>query len=537
MKAPRDTPAPSPDVSPPARPRQVAIVDIGARAIRLDISEIDPTGGIRQLESAQRAVALGRDTFREGSIDRDSIEECVTILKGFRQIMSEYGIVSSSQIRAVATSSVREAANREAFLDRIYIATGINVDVLEDAEVEHLIHLALHDLFAKVPDLSQGAVLVAEVGGGATRLLLLQDGYVTYSGAYRLGALRMQETLETLQTPADRLCALLDQHILRTINQIKESLPVKNVPRLVALAGDTETAMRRLIGGWGPDDTARVKMAKFTLAEKLVSTAPEKLMRKYHLPPQEAETAGQALLIYDRLARAFGVTELLISVQSMRRGLLMSMADTSIAITRFAEQLMHSAVTLGRKYHFDEKHGLHVADLSVALFRALQSEHGLGPHGEILLRASAILHDIGAFVSYSGHHKHSLYLILNSELFGLTRKDNTLVALIARYHRRSEPRMTHLEYAALDRDSRLVVSKLAAILRVADALDRSHLQHVRNITCTRDTQRFIITVPDVEDMTLERLALKEKARLFESVFGLPVAVRTTQPLKGSLFDG
>jgi exopolyphosphatase/guanosine-5'-triphosphate,3'-diphosphate pyrophosphatase len=537
MDTASSTPAPHEDASPPERPRQVAVVDVGARAIRLDISEIAPGGGMRLLESVQQAVSLGKNTFGAGSIDRESIEECVTILKGFRQVMAEYGITAPDQIRAVATSSVREAANREAFLDRIYIATGISVEVLEDAEVEHLIHVATHGLFETIPALNSGEVLIVEVGGGATRLLLIQDGYVTYSGTYKLGALRMQETLETSQTPYDRLCAVLDQHIQRTINQMKEMVPAEKVPCLIALAGDMETAMRRLITGWDDDDTARVNMARFTLAEKIVSTPPEKLMQKHHLPPQEAETAGQALLIYDRIARAFGVKEMLVSTQSMRRGLLMKMAGISVTTARYAEQLAHSAATLGRKYHFDEKHSTHVADLSLMLFRALRADHGLGPQAEILLRTAGLLHDIGAFVSNNSHHKHSMYLILNSELFGLTRRDNTMVALIARYHRRSVPRLTHPEYAALDRDSRLVVAKLAAILRVADAMDRSHLQHIRDITCSREERRFVLTVPDVEDVTLERLAVKEKGTLFESIFGLQVILRTAQTQKGSLFDG
>jgi exopolyphosphatase/guanosine-5'-triphosphate,3'-diphosphate pyrophosphatase len=536
MDTPTSNVLPLADTPAPGRPRQVAVIDIGARAIRLDISEIASGGGMRLLESVQQAVSLGKNTFGAGSIDRESIEECVTILKGFRQVMSEYGITTPDQIRAVATSSVREAANRESFLDRIYIATGISVDVLEDAEVEHLIHVAIHNLFETVPSLNSGEVLIVEVGGGATRLLLIQDGYVTYSGTYKLGALRMQETLETSQTPYDRLCAVLDQHIQRTINQMKETVPTQTVPRLIALAGDMETAMRRLVTGWEANDTARLNMARSTLAEKIVSTPPEKLMQKHHLPPQEAETAGQALLIYDRIARAFGVKEMLVSTQSMRRGLLMKMAGISVTHTRYAEQLAHSASNLGRKYHFDEKHGAHVADLSLTLFRALRSDHGLGPQAEILLRTAAILHDIGAFVSNNSHHKHSMYLILNSELFGLTRKDNTMVALIARYHRRSIPRLSHPEYAALDRDSRIVVAKLSAILRVADSMDRSHLQHIRNITCSREERRFVITVPDVEDVTLERLAVKEKGTLFESIFGLQVILRTSQTSKGSSFN-
>ena len=174
--------------------------------------------------------------------------------------------------------------------------------------------------------------------------------------------------------------------------------------------------------------------------------------------------------------------------------------------------------------------------MALELFRELQAEHGLGPHHAVLLRTAAILHDIGAFVSNSGHHKHSLYLILNSELFGLTHRDNTVVALVARYHRRSEPKPTHPEYMALDRNSRMIVSKLAALLRVADALDRSHLQHIRTVTFSREEQRFIITLTDVEDVTLERVAIKEKGNLFESMFGLQIVLRTTQTVKGSMYD-
>jgi len=523
--------------SPPGKSRQVAILDIGARAIRLDIAEIMPDGKMRLLDSLQQAVNLGKDTFSEGTIDRSSIEECVTILKGFRQVMHEYGIVSPDQISAVATSSVREASNRDTFLDRIYIATGINVVILEDAEVEHLIHLAIHDLFETEPALKQGNVLIAEVGGGTTHLILIQDGYVTFSSAYKLGALRIMETLEASQTSPDRLPALLDQHIQRTVNQMLETVPVKSIPCLIALTGDMETAMRRLIPGWKSDDTARVNMARFTLASKLVSTTPEKLMHKHHLPPQEAETAGQALFIYDRIARAFSVGQLVITPKSMRRGLLALMAGSSQAVARFAEQLTHSALTLGRKYHFDEKHAMHVADLSMQLFRTLQQDHGLDAHHEGLLCTAAILHDIGAFISNNSHHKHSMYLILNSEIFGLTQQDNTLTALVARYHRRAVPGRNHPEYQALPRESRLVVSKLAAILRLADALDRSHLRQMHALSFAREGDQFIITAHDVEDVTLERLALSEKGDLFESIFGLQPVLRTTQTMKGMGFDG
>ncbi len=522
--------------APPASDSKlVAILDIGARAIRCDVAELRTGGGATILESLQKAVSLGKDTFGEGRIDPASIEACVEILKGFRHVLDEYGITQPEQIRAVATSSVREAQNRDAFLDRITVGAGINVEVLEDSEVEHLIYLALDDLLEHEPALRHGDVLAVEAGGGTTRVLLLRDGYVVYSGAFRLGALRMRESLGLEETPAERVCEVLDAHIHRTVNQMLELIPAGAAPVFVALAGDTETALRSLVPGWKTAETARIPLPASHLAETVVRTPTDELIRRHHLPPQEAETAGQALLTFDRIARSFGAREILMTARSMRRGLLLKMTGIPSAMARYGEQLAHSARELGRKYRFDEKHAVHVSVLSLRLFRELQPEHGLGPYEEGLLRTAALLHDIGSFVNIGSHHKHSMYLIGNSEIFGLPRRDLNIVALVARYHRRAMPQRSHPEYLALDRESRLTISKLAAILRVADALDRSHLQHVRHLQCERDGRNFEITVTDLDDVTLERAALRDKADLFEGIFGYPVVLRTAASQKGTMF--
>ena len=158
--------------------------------------------------------------------------------------------------------------------------------------------------------------------------------------------------------------------------------------------------------------------------------------------------------------------------------------------------------------------------LAGTLFSCLAEEHRLGPSHRLLLSVAGILHDIGIFVNPRSHHKHSMYLIQNSELFGLSRRDTFLVALIARYHRRATPKAVHQEYAALDRGDRLVVAKLAAILRVADALDRSHSRRIAGIECSREKDRFVISVPNVDDLTLEQVALQNKGDMFEEVYGM-----------------
>ena len=174
--------------------------------------------------------------------------------------------------------------------------------------------------------------------------------------------------------------------------------------------------------------------------------------------------------------------------------------------------------------------------MSVRLFRELQAEHQLSARYELLLHVAALLHEIGSFVSNRSHHKHSMYLILNSELFGLGRHDTTLIALVARYHRRASPQAYHEVFSTLTRDDRLAVAKMAAILRVADALDRNHMQQARELSFSRERGRFIITVGDMEDLTLERMALKDKGGMFEDIYGLEVVLRSDNAAEESITD-
>jgi len=181
---------------------------------------------------------------------------------------------------------------------------------------------------------------------------------------------------------------------------------------------------------------------------------------------------------------------------------------------------------VARKYQADEAHAKHTAHLSEVLFDALAREHRLEPRWRLLLTVAALLHDIGAFVSARSHHKHSMYLIQNSELFALGAREVLLVSLIARYHRRAPPRPTHIGYTSLERRDRLAVAKCAAILRVADALDRSSSQRIRTIACSVGDGRLAITTSAAVDVSLEQLAIKNKGSMFEDVYGMSVVLRS-----------
>ena len=213
---------------------------------------------------------------------------------------------------------------------------------------------------------------------------------------------------------------------------------------------------------------------------------------------------------------------------NLRDGLLTELASDDIWSGDFRDHVVSAAVELGSKFAFDENHARHVSHLADLLFDALQVHHRLDARSRALLTLASLLHEIGMFVSISAYHKHSMYLIQNSELFGLSQLELQIVALVARYHRRASPKPTHPGYSRLSREDRVVVSKLASILRVADALDRSYSQRIREFTCAVQKDRLVITVPGVDDLALEQIAMKQTAQLFEETYGLSVLIRRSR---------
>lgn len=506
--------------------KPVAVIDIGTTSIRMAVAEIDETSEVRILETLSQAVNLGKDTFTKGAIDKATIEECVRVLKSYSRVLKEYQIVRPDQIRVVATSAVREAENRLAFLDRIYIATGMQVEAIDEAEVNRVTYLGVRPFLKAEPALASAKTIITEVGGGSTELLLVQGGDVAYAHTYRLGSLRLRETLEAYRTPTVTVRRIMESQIRRTVEQMLQHVPSEEGIEMIALGGDVRFAASQLLRDWNPNRLGKLSVAaleRFT--DKMLGLSEDRLVQKHHLTFPDAETLGPALLAYTHLARAYKLSHIYITKFNLRDGLLKEMSARQAWNEDFSNQIIRSALPLGRKFEFDEPHARHVANLSKILFRALKDEHQLDTRYELILYVAALLHEIGLYVSNRAYHKHSMYLIHNSELFGLGEKDVLLVALVARYHRRSSPQPTHEGYSTLDRDRRIAVAKMAALLRVADALDDSHSQRIQEVECGREDGRFVVSVPQVDDLSLEQLALHQNGSLFEEIFGMPVLLR------------
>uniref|UniRef100_A0A7C2NXA5 Ppx/GppA family phosphatase n=1 Tax=Schlesneria paludicola TaxID=360056 RepID=A0A7C2NXA5_9PLAN len=527
---PAATLAPTMPTRTAAPPPAVAVIDIGATSIRMAVAELGEAGSVRLLTTLSQAVNIGKDTFTRGVIEKSTVEECVRILKSYKRILSEHRIERAEQLRCVATSAVREAQNRLAFIDRIYTATGISVTTLDEAEVNRITYHGVQPLLRSDGSLAGKNVIVTEVGGGSTELLLVKDADVLFAHTYRLGSLRLREMLEAYRAPQSMSRKLMETHIERVIDQIQQQESLATAQELVGLGGDLRFAAKQLVPDWKPEQTVRLPRAKLEqLTDTVLSLNEDKLVHRYHITFADAGTLGPALLAYAHLLRAFGVDEVVVANVSLRDGVLSEMATRGGWSEDFVNQVIRSALDLGRKFEFDEPHARHVMKLSKILFQTLRDEHHLEPRYELLLSVAALLHEIGLYVSTGSYHKHTMYLVNNSELFGLSRNDVMLVALAARYHRKSSPKPNHPLYASLDRDQRIAVGKMAAILRVADALDASHNQRFHELRLSREGGRLVISLPQVEDLSLEQLALKQSGSLFEETYGMPVLLRKLRP--------
>jgi len=514
---------PTTEVARTSKP--VAVIDIGTSSVRMAIAEISNSGDVRVLESLTQAVSLGKDTFTRSAIAKSTIEDCVRVLKSYRRILREYQIESAEQIRVVATSAVREASNVLAFVDRVYIATGLQVEPIDEAEVNRITFLGIQPFLNSDPNLSKSRCVVVEVGGGSTELLLVKDGDVVYSHAFRLGSLRLRETLEAYRAPTLKVRNIMETHIHRTVEEVADHVKGGTL-EMIAMGGDMRVAARQVHPEWDGQSLVRLRVKDVEeLTNKILAQSEERIARKYRLSFPEAETLGPALLAYVLLAKELDVKEFLVTNVNLRDGLLKEMAGGAGWSREFSKQIIRSAIDLGHKFSFDEAHATHIASLCTTLFQQLKDEHQLTPRFEVILYVAALLHEIGLYVSNRSYHKHSMYLIRNSELFGLGKRDVLLASLVARYHRRASPQATHEGYNTLDREGRVAVAKMAALLRVAIALDESRSQRIHELTCAYEGGRLVISIPRVEDLSLEQLALKQNGALFEETFGMPVLLR------------
>ncbi len=507
---------------PDAPPNQlVAVIDIGSSAIRLVVAEIEADGTVHELEQLEQPLDLGRDVFRRGRVRRKTLARLLAVLRDYRRVIDGYGV---ERVRAIATSALREASNRDLLLDQLHLRHGLDVEVIGPAFEKRLLFLGVRDELAAHFDLQGSNALIVEVGGGSTEITLLERGEIVASQTLPLGSVRLQEIVPDHQGPHDAVLRLRRRHVRQAVRRVAAGLPLDRVDLFVAVGGEVRFVLHRQQPDH-PQGHGVLAAADFAaFVKRIRSSPPEELSRELGMPWPKAEAFVPALLVYDYLLRRTEAEQLVVPMSSIRTGILRELA-AELGGHRTGElgQLVRtSALNLGRRFHFDEQHASQVARLALQLFDQLRDLHGLERRERLLLETAALLHDIGTFIHHLDHDRHGEYLVSASEVFGLGHREHALVASIVRHHRMGVPDHSDPGFAALSRVERLLVLKLTAILRLADVLDRRAQSELDSVLVLPGAKRVRLRVRPQVDLYYERAALPDKAALFEDIFGVPV---------------
>jgi len=506
---------------PPANPASLlTALHIGASSVSIIIAERDAEGSLTPIDFLEQPAPLAQDVFGGNIVSNATTERIVSIIRGYQKTLSEMGLDPHKLTRAVATNVLNEATNHESVINRIRIACGIPVSMIDDGEMTRLIYLKTRRRLQHLPAMTRRTVLVVHVGPGNTRALLFHEGLITRYTSYRMGTHRTREAVEASHAEGSSLLRVIREHASGNLAQLRFDFSGVSIDGIILIGYEIQSVSTFLTKN---NEACSLKeFRKFTTETAILSDLGT--VKRFQLDYQTAEALIPALEINLAIAEVLGMEEVHIPNSEYEQGLLHDLLVSREMSGSFASEVLRSARILAERYQSDPGHGEHVGKLCAHFLTNLQDLHHLTEHDALLLQVAAILHEVGTYISPRTHHKHSEYIILNSEIFGLDRLDVTIVALVSRYHRHSGPKLDHPSYAALSTDDRIRVCKLAAILRVADALERTHAQRISKIEIHKTHDKLRIRLPGLKDAAVERLAMDAKADLFEQVFGLTVTI-------------
>jgi exopolyphosphatase/guanosine-5'-triphosphate,3'-diphosphate pyrophosphatase len=511
----------------------LAVIDIGSRALRMAVGEVFAGQPIRRLETLSAPVSIGIDTFARGRIRAATTEAVVQTLNDFLLVAKGYGL-EPADCRAVATTAVRDARNREVFLERVQHGSGLRVEVLEAIEETRLIHQLVRDLLGEAFD--HGTRLLLALGAGGTQIVLQQEGVVVLAETRRVGLMRLRSGASGRQALGAARTFL--GKALGSIGRIHD---LEAVDALVVINDELNHLIDGLAKGVERSEGGlRVPRAALTrLFGQVTRTSAEAIVERTALDHNTVETARLALeelAVFCELAP--NASEVMLPYSSMLDSLLLDMKllldqqQGGGGRERAIRQVEQSAWAVARKYRVDTRHAARVRELALQLFDALRRFTTLADRSRLLLSVAAILHDIGVFVSAQGHEQHTAYLVRNSQIMGLSRAEIDRVALMARSHRRPAPLLDSPELTSLSASDRVELLKLSALLRMADALDGDSNQRVERVEVELSAEaldvRAFTRTGDREAFASIARQFKQKSDLCEELFG--VEARLTEVL-------
>jgi exopolyphosphatase/guanosine-5'-triphosphate,3'-diphosphate pyrophosphatase len=494
-------------------------IDAGSNGLRVVVAELRPSDLIR-VEVERVPVRLGHGAFTRGEIAQETLDQAVVAFAHFRELFDKHGV---EVYRAVATSAVRNASNRDVLLHRLYHEAGIELEVIDGDEEARLVRKAVVHALAN----ASPPRCILDLGGGSMEVNL-REGAAWRGYSLPIGTVRLLESFGLTGAIGDAEAGMVRRYAATVMNTVLPARPL-GIASAAACGGNADTLARMLGPTAASPPTFEIAALEQALPGILQADVEARIQR-FGVRKDRAEVMGIAALVLVTVARQLGIQRVVAPGVGIREAVLIELSEAAREEKAKAEgavdkALLTAARGFANRVAHDTTHGEQVRKLSRLLFQQLRDIHQLPPSLQVVLEIAALLHDVGEVVNTRGHHRHSEYMIRSGRIPGLDDQQRELIAILARCHRKTSGDARRvIADADLPKRQRTEVRRLSAILRLADSLDSEHRQRIEHIVCSRAGESLVIDLMVRDGPTREDAALLRKADQFREEFSLDVRV-------------
>jgi exopolyphosphatase / guanosine-5'-triphosphate,3'-diphosphate pyrophosphatase len=503
---------------------RIAAIDIGTNSIHMIVVRVRPDLSFEVIDREKDMVRLGAGGLDGRSLTDSAIRAALQTLAKFKRLAESHKV---DEIVAAATSATREAENGGDFIAEVHRQTGIAIRVISGTEEARLIHLAA----GYGVDVGGTTAVVIDIGGGSVEITLGSASHLTLGKSFKVGVIRLTERFVESDPLSSGHERRLIKHLNRELGSYLDQIAARGFDRVIGTSGTILSlgALASSAAGSRVEDLRNLRVSAkgiHRVRKQLVEADLQERLQMPGMDPRRADLSVAGSILLDTILRRLGGEELTLCDLALREGLVLDYIHRNSArirkVERYPDVRRRSIVELGERCGYWSEHAQQVARLALAIFDQTRGVHKLSDKEREWLEYGALLHDVGVHISYERHHRHSYYLIKNGDLRGFDPKEIEVIALIARYHRQATPKKSHEGYADLGGQLRRTVRTLAAIVRLAEGLDRSHAQTIAGVDLYPRGDDYLARLRAAGDSELELWAAHRHVAPLEEILGRPI---------------
>ena len=502
-----------------------AAIDVGSYELSMKIFEISPKSGIREIDCIRHRIALGVDSYNTGKITIEKLDELSEILREFDRIMKSYRV---DDYKAYGTSAIRETRNTMIVLDQIKNRTGISVEAISNSEQRFLDYKAVATRGKEFDDCIEGGTAILDIGGGSIQISLFENDTLVTTQNMRLGVMRMRERLETLSPKTTQYERLIEEVVNNQFSLFKKFyLKDREIQNLIIIDDYISPVLQNKEVCKDRGNMDNQKFMEFY--DKIFHKNPGEISRWLEISEEHASLLFHSAVLTKRIMEVLGAQHIWAPGVSICDGIAYEYAQQNkllLEIHDFEQDIIASTANISKRYMCSRKRNEIMEHLALSIFDTMKKVHGLSKRERLLLQIAAQLNDCGKYISQIDVGECSFRIIMATEIIGLSHAEREIVAYVAKYNRDEFEYYEALsEKTTLSRETYLIIAKLTAILRVANGLDRSHKQKLKEVKTVLKNNELIISVDTAEDITLEKGLLTTRAKFFEEVYSVRTVIK------------